>query len=401
MLWPHRFGVQGLGTRGSVGTVTPLAPVVMAVARSPFTTGAADDAGWQRAAFRPDGTFLAITNNEANSVSMLSVGEDGTLAPVSQTPTPAGPVALAFSPDGSLLAVVNATTEGSGSVAMYSVGSDGGQPDQVLVFSVASDGTLSPVPGSPFATGQQPTSVAFSPDGGLVAVPSFIDDESARARVSIYGLAAQGQLVPVQVAPTGSHSASIAFSAGGLLAVGNLGEPGSVSVFSVLSGGELSEAPGSPTPLEGPQGVAFSPDGALLAVTGQGRTLRVFFVGPDGALTPAPGSPFPSGDPNGLPFSVAFSHDGRWLAMTNCPYPPLGSGTVSLFSVREPMAQIASPAPGTHHAVGQPVPTSFSCNSPSGDPPTSCVDSNGSTSGTGTLETRLLGGFGETREARS
>ena len=38
------------------------------------------------------------------------------------------------------------------------------------VFSVGSGGALTQVTGSPFQTGSQPVSVAFSPGGGLLAI---------------------------------------------------------------------------------------------------------------------------------------------------------------------------------------------------------------------------------------
>jgi hypothetical protein len=57
---------------------------------------------------------------------------------------------VAFSPSGTLLAVAN------------------GGANDVSVFAVASSGSLTPVSGSPFATGTGPASVAFSPTGALL-----------------------------------------------------------------------------------------------------------------------------------------------------------------------------------------------------------------------------------------
>jgi hypothetical protein len=92
-------------------------------------------------------------------VSVFSVNvSTGALTPVSGSPftTGVGLMSVAFSPSGRLLAAANAGDKGVGST--------------VSVFSVnVSTGALTPVSGSPFATGAGPVSVAFSPSGGLLA----------------------------------------------------------------------------------------------------------------------------------------------------------------------------------------------------------------------------------------
>ena len=135
------------------------------------------------------------------------------------------------------------------------------------MFSVGAGGALTQVSGSPFATGQPcgsgcgPWSVAFSPDGKLLATASYCG--------------------------------------------------GSVSVFSVGAGGALTPVTGSPFPAGDPgatctASVAFSPDGKLLATANyvngsdSAGSVSVFSVGADGALTPVTGSPFPNGGGIGL-----------------------------------------------------------------------------------------------------
>ena len=79
-------------------------------------------------------------------------------------PTGRAPVSVAFSPGGVLLATANNLA------------------NSVSVFSVGSGGALTPVAGSPFATGSFPRSVAFSPSGGLFATANGDADT-----VSVYG----------------------------------------------------------------------------------------------------------------------------------------------------------------------------------------------------------------------
>ena len=111
-----------------------------------------------------------------------------------------------------------------------------------------------------------------------------------------------------------------------------------------------TSAPGSPlsTPTNGGSGLAFSPNGALLA---DGTT--IFSVGTSGALTPVGGSaPDPSAH------AVAFSPSGTLLAAPN-----EGSDTVSMFSVGSSGALTA--VPGSPFTIGaQPGSVAFS---PSGE----------------------------------
>ena len=102
-------------------------------------------------------------------------------------PTGGGPGSgnsVAFSPAGGLLATAN----------FYS--------NNVSVFSVGAGGALSEVAGSPFATGQPcgggcgPISVAFSPDGKLLATASFCGGS-----VSVFSVGAGGVLTPVPGSP--------------------------------------------------------------------------------------------------------------------------------------------------------------------------------------------------------
>ena len=161
------------------------------------------------------------------------------------------------------------------------------------VFSVASDGALTQVNGSPFASGGNgPSSVAFSPHRGLLAVTNF-------------GVGGNPPLLDNRL-----------------------------SVFSVASDGALTAVNGSPfTTGDGAVSVAFSPSGRLLATANggesgtafTGNTVSVFSVAPNGALTQVDGSPFTTGN---APISVAFSAGAELLATANG-----GDSTVTVYAL--------------------------------------------------------------------
>lgn len=239
--------------------------------------------------------------------------------PVSGSPFATGPDprSVAFSPSGRLLA----TADGYASVLDHGA---------VSMFSVRSGGAVTPVSGSPFATGDGPESVAFSPSGRLLATANLFD-----STVSLFSVVSDGSLTPLTGSPlaTGSAPDSVAFSPqGGLLAVANRGsliQPDkSVSMFSVGPHGALTPVSGSPFATSGTNySAAFSPSGRLLATANaEDRTVSMFWVRSHGALTPVTGSPFAT---SGFPMSVAFSPSGRLLASANG-----GANSVSVFSVR-------------------------------------------------------------------
>lgn len=197
-----------------------------------------------------------------------------------------------------------------------------GVTSTISMFSVADDGSVTPAIGSPFTTNAGPRSIAFSPSGGLLATANG-------NTVSVDSVSAGGALTPVTGSPftTGSGAVSMAFSpSGGLLATANYNDD-TASLFSVSPDGTLTPVAGSPFATGSrPTSVAFSPSGGLLAVTDQNdNAVAVFSIATGGALNPVTGSPFSTG---AGPNSVAFSPSGALLATAN-----EFSNTVSLFSV--------------------------------------------------------------------
>ena len=307
----NRGRYRGLAYSLSVFSVDQRTGALTQVPGSPFRAGSGPDS----VVFSPDGGMLAVANVSGHSVSVFSVDQTtGALTQVKGSPFPTTGGPVAFSPDGGLLATPN------------TVG------DSASVFSVDQrTGTLTPVPGSPFqlGIGSRPQSLAFSPVGGLLAIANngeALSTGNVGPSVSVFSVDQRtGALTPVPGTPfpTGPGPYAVAFNrAGTLLAVSKLDN--AVSVFSVdPMTGALSQVQGSPFPIAigfGPQVLAYSPSGPLLAVANGGGTdrgfaysLSVFSVDQrTGALTQLPGSPFHAG--LGAE-AVAFSPDGALLAV--------------------------------------------------------------------------------------
>src|ERR1700733_5361686 len=204
---------------------------------------------------------------------------------------------------------------------------------------------FAPVPGSTFTTGGIPDSVAFSPNGKLLAnANDLTSTTNPTGTVSVFSVAADGALTQVTGSPfeTGGGPDSIAFSpSGGLLATANADS--TVSVFSVSAAGALTQVAGSPfstSASNGQNAMSFSSNGKLLATANfKDSTVAIFSVAADGALTQVPGSPFAL---SATPDSLAFSPTSGLLAIGNS-----SSATVSMFSVSAGGALLATADPGS------------------------------------------------------
>ena len=182
----------------------------------------------------------------------------------------------------------------------------------------STSGALTPISGSPFPSGESPSSVAVDPSGtfAYVANPGSPSPFGA-GNVSGYTIdPTSGALTPIPGSPfpAGSVPASVAVDPSGRFAYvansfafvgGN-----SVSGYTIDStSGALTPIPGSPFPAGlVPESVAVDPSGRFAYVANGGRFPRpgdvsAFTINSTtGTLTPIPGSPFPTG---AAPVSVA------------------------------------------------------------------------------------------------
>ena len=260
---------------------------------------------------------------------------------------PLGRLATATATTAALLAVgvsgAFAASPASAVVGHVYVNANTAGHNEVAGFDRHADGSLSPIEGSPFATGGagigSPTgsagAIQLSADGRYVlAVDAASDD------ISVLRIRPDGSLRLTDVtASNGREPLSLAVHAG-LVYVANAGAGRSnYTGFTLNAGGRLTPLPGSTFALPDsamPGHVLFSADGRHLAGTRVGPSsgpsfIDSFAVGRDGRLTPAPGSPFAAQRIG--PFGSEFRPTNPDQLFVSNAHDGPGAGSVSAYDV--------------------------------------------------------------------
>jgi hypothetical protein len=207
-------------------------------------------------------------------------------------------------------------------------------------FDRHADGSLTAIPGSPFAAGGAGTGHGIGSQGALqitrdgkhlLAVDAGSNEISVlrvqgdgRLRLEHDGVVGSGGLRPVSIAV---HDR--------LVYVANAGAGGSNYTGFTFEGNRLRPLAGSTVPLPDdaqPGDVLFNSTGTnLLGVRVNTSVIDSFAVGFDGRLTAAPGSPFAA---QGLgPFGSAFRPTNPRQVFVSNAHDGAGNGTVSAFDV--------------------------------------------------------------------
>jgi 6-phosphogluconolactonase (cycloisomerase 2 family) len=239
--------------------------------------------------------YYYMANAEGNvSVYQIPSADSITEIPGSPFPAGGGPVGIAAAQPG-LLYIANSQ---SNNVTGYILDPNTGVP--------------TPLPGSPFPAGTSPSSIEVAPAiypnpaGGATLV---IVTNQGSNNVSVYSVAGNGALAPVPGSPFATGAGPSSSATGNALPLTFLYVANSKS--SDISGYSIDDATGTLTPLAGfPFALSSSPSSVvvsigrvfLYAVGPSSNGLSVFQIGQlSGALTPVSGSPFPVGQgPHGL-----------------------------------------------------------------------------------------------------
>jgi 6-phosphogluconolactonase len=274
------------------------------------------------------GGFVYLNNNTAgaNTISGFTRAADGSLTPLPGSPFPAGGVGLGAG-IGSQGAIQ--TTDDGRYVLAVDAGSN-----QISVLQIGASGALTPVPGSPFASGGvEPNSIAVN--YGLVYVSNT---GAGGTNYTGFTLSPRGQLDPIPgstvTLPEGSAPGDILLNRDNTELAGMRVGTSLIDSFALDRSGRPHAAPGSPFAAQGlgPFGSQFSPtnpnqlfvDNAHNG-TGLG-TVSAFYDLPDGQLLSIGASPFP--DFQTAPCWQAISPDGRYLYALDT-----GSGYISAYSI--------------------------------------------------------------------
>jgi len=207
-------------------------------------------------------------------------------------------------------------------------------------FDRHSDGSLTPMHGSPFTAGGAGTGAGIGSQGALQATADgryLLAADACSNEISVLRVNADGELTPVGGGPVSSGGVkpvSIAVH-DGLVYVANAGDGGSnYTGFTLNPGGHLRPLEDSTVSLPDgsqPGDVFFNRDGTKLVGTRIGTSqIDSFVVGGDGRLTAAPGSPFAA---QGLgPFGSEFRPTNPTQVFVSNAHDGGLKGTVSAFS---------------------------------------------------------------------
>jgi len=118
------------------------------------------------------GTYLFVSNYQSNNVTVFSIAGNGVLSQIAGSPFATGPLA----PGG--MAINPAGTL----LFLCHIWSD-----EITVFSIAGNGVLSQIAGSPFACDDGPNGVAVSKSGDFLFVSNFNDNSISMYRINVDG----------------------------------------------------------------------------------------------------------------------------------------------------------------------------------------------------------------------
>jgi 6-phosphogluconolactonase len=208
----------------------------------------------------------------------------------------------------------------------------------VAGFERHANGSLTPIPGSPFVTGGAGTGTSVASEGAIQRAGRFLlAVDPGSNQLSVLRIGAGGTLTTVG-SPVWSHGnqpVSITVH-DHLVYLANAGDGGvNYTGFRLGSAGRLTHLRGSTVGLPDgsqPGQVLFNATGTKLAGTRVGSSLiDSFAVRPNDRLKAAPGSPYAA---QGLgPFGSEFRPTKPWQLFVSNAHDGTGNGTVSAYRV--------------------------------------------------------------------
>jgi len=299
----------------------------------------------------PTNQFVYVTNFADNTVSAFTLDTaTGAIGVVPGSPFLAGvgPAAAAVDPSGMFLYVAN---DGSSTI----VGSISG-------YKINANGSLTPVPGSPFTT----TPTPLSPQQGIAVTAGFVYVSNSNVNnintlannVSVFSFDNTGKLTqlassPVPLTPAlNPQPVSLAMDpAGKFLFTANM-TSNNISAFTVNVGGSLTQATGSPfsslpplnLPLSSPQYLTTDRTGSFLYVVNVGNnTVASYTITPG---TGALGEEFQSSATGNFPEGIAVDAANKFLMVAN-----FGDGDLLVYEINNANGNLTALGPLVSNAI--------------------------------------------------
>jgi 6-phosphogluconolactonase (cycloisomerase 2 family) len=238
-------------------------------------------------AMAPNGRTLYAGSQGTSRVTPFSVGRDGRLTRLASLPSGGtNPRGVAVSPDSRFVYVTNGLR-------------DPAVPGTLAIFAVTADGGLKLV--KSFEIGRFGAGITMSPDGRFLYVESQATNQIRGYRRGVDGLLTELPGSPfaspddpegIIVTPDAGH---VYVAATGQLPDGTPGGPGNVQAFRVQPGGTLGPARLFDAGAL-PNALAMSPSARFLyAANSNSGDITAYGIGSDGTLRQIPGSPFAKG----------------------------------------------------------------------------------------------------------
>jgi 6-phosphogluconolactonase (cycloisomerase 2 family) len=215
---------------GTVGgfAIDQTTGALTALPGAPYTAGTGAGA---IPAFSPNGKFLYIMNQTANTVSAYAIGSDGALSNVTGSPFATGvttPTWISFTPNGSF-----AYVSGSGS-------------NNIAAFTVdANTGALSPIAGGVYATNDSyPSDITIDSAGKHLYVPN-----KHGATIAAFTVNGDGTLTSIGSATAGSGTTFLQIDVNGKYAYASAGSATANGLYGYAidpTTGALTALAGSP-----------------------------------------------------------------------------------------------------------------------------------------------------------
>ncbi|MBX3027195.1 beta-propeller fold lactonase family protein [bacterium] len=273
--------------------------------------------------------FLYVNNNATvNSVSGYAVNlGSGALTPLAGSPFATGGVG-GFNADIDSIAVCRNLLFASN-----------GGGNTVSVFTLAGGtGVLTPAAGSPYPTGACPTGLACTPDAQHLYVADFCANTITIFDVNPATGAMTVNAAGPYVLPIGSLSPfDLEIDAAGSRLFVSQDNSANIGVFDIDGSGALTPVAGSPfAAVAMEHGAVLSPNGAFYYVANLGASISGYAVGGGGALTPMAGSPFATAASD-----LAMTAGGEFLIGANYATNRLGVYAVN------PVSGVPAPVAGS------------------------------------------------------